>query len=101
MTNSTSRPPLFNYNKAHWDKYLSYIDTHCPFHLIFFFFSEATHTFIELFNDAATSSIPFGNINRLDKTFWSPEIPEVSAKHGKVIARKHCFGQNRQNSISI
>ena len=65
------------------------------------FFSEATHTFIKLFNDAATSVIPVCDINRVTKTFWSPEIPEVIAKHGKAIARKHCFGKNRQNYISM
>ena len=30
LINSIHRPPLFNYNKACWDDYLTYIDTHCP-----------------------------------------------------------------------
>ena len=30
IINSFHRPPLFNYNKARWDDYLTYIDTHCP-----------------------------------------------------------------------
>ena len=30
LINSISRSPSFNHNKAHWNIYLSYIDTHCP-----------------------------------------------------------------------
>ena len=30
IINSFHRPPSFNYNKARWDEYLTYIDTHCP-----------------------------------------------------------------------
>ena len=29
IINSFHRPPSFNYNKARWDDYLTYIDTHC------------------------------------------------------------------------
>ena len=63
--NSIFRFPSFNYNIASWDKYLSYIDTHCPPSSSFktFSLSEATYIFTKLFNDAAASVIPFGNIN--------------------------------------
>ena len=30
LINSFHRPSSFNYNKARWDEYLTYIDTHCP-----------------------------------------------------------------------
>ena len=30
LINSIHHPPSFNYNKARWDDYLIYIDTHCP-----------------------------------------------------------------------
>ena len=38
-------PPSFNYSKARWDEYLTYIDTHCPppFNFITLSLSEATH----------------------------------------------------------
>ena len=71
LINSIHRPPSFNYNKARWDKYLTYIDTHCPPHFNFtrLFLFEATHTFTKLLNDAATSAILFGSINRPTKAW--------------------------------
>ena len=45
LINSISCSPSFNYNKARWDEYFFYIDTHCPPPSSFLFFlSEATHT---------------------------------------------------------
>ena len=53
IINSFHRPPSFNYNKARWDEYLTYIDTHCPIPSNFttLSLSEATHTFTKLLND--------------------------------------------------
>ena len=47
LINSSHRSPSFNYNKAHWDDYLTYIDTHCPTPSNFTTLSlfKATHTF--------------------------------------------------------
>ena len=71
LTNSISRFFSFNYNKARWDEYFSYIDTHCPPPSSFtsLSLSEAAYTFTKLFNDAAASAIPFGNINRPAKAW--------------------------------
>ena len=44
----------------------------------------------KVLNDAATSALPFGNINRFAKAWWSPEIAEA-------VARAHCFEEDRQN----
>ena len=65
LINSIHHPPSFNYNKARWDDYLTYIDTHCPppSNFTTLSLSKATHTFTKLLNDAATSVIPFGSIN--------------------------------------
>ena len=64
LINSIHRPPHSITIKLAGT--ITYIDTHCPppsnFTTLSFF--EATHTFIKLLNDAATSVIPFGNINR-------------------------------------
>ena len=66
LINSIHHLPSFNYNKARWDNYLTYIDTHCPTPSNFttLSVSEATHTFTKLLNDAATSAILFDSINR-------------------------------------
>ena len=103
LINSISRPPSFNYNKARWNEYLSYIDTHCPPPSSFttFSFSEATHTFTKLLNDAAASVFPFGNSNHPAKAWWSYEIAKAVAKRRKTFARAHCSEEDRQNYISI
>ena len=82
LINSTHCPPSFNYNKACWDDYLTYIDTHCPppSNFITLSLSEATHTFTKLLNDAATSAIPFDSINCPAKAWWSSEVTDAVAK---------------------
>ena len=61
--------------------------------------SEATHTFTELLNDAATSAIPFASINRPAKAWWSPEVANAVAKRRKAFAKAHC-SKDRQNYIA-
>ena len=80
LINSIHRPPSFNYNKTRWDNYLTYIDTHCPSNFTTLSLCEATHIFTKLLNDAATSAIPFGSINRPAKAWWSPEVEDAVAK---------------------
>ena len=64
-------------------------------------FSEVTHNFNQLLDDAATSAVSFGDTNRSAKAWWSPEIAEVVAKRRKAFARAHCSEKSRQNYISI
>ena len=99
LINSISLPLSFNYNKAHLDEYLSYVDTHCPppSNFITLSLSEATHTFTKLLNDAATSAIPFSNINFPAKAKWSLEVADAIAKRRKAFAKAHCFEEDRQN----
>ena len=103
LINSSHRPPLFNYDKARWDDYLTYIDTHCPppSNFTTLFLSEATHTFTKLLNDAATSAIPFGNINRPTKAWWSSEVADAVAKRRKAFAKAHCYEEDCQHYIAI
>ena len=61
--------------------------------------SEATYTFTKLLNNTAASTIPFGNINRPAKAWWSPEIAEVIAKRRKAFERAHCSEKDRQNYV--
>ena len=102
LINSFHRPPSLNYNKARWDDYLTYIDTHCPTPSNFttLSLSEATHTFTKLLNDAATSAIPFGSINRPAKAWWSPEVADAVAKRRKAFAKAHCPEEDRQHYIA-
>ena len=78
------------------------IDTHCPTPSNFttLSLSEATHTFTKLLNDAATSSIPFGSINRPAKAWWSPEVADAVAKRRKAFAKTHC-SKKTASSISL
>ena len=55
----------------------------------------------KLLNDAATSAILFGSINRPAKAWWSPEVADAIAKRRKVFAKAHCSEEDRQNYISI
>ena len=61
------------------------------FSLLFLSLSEATHTFTKLINDAATSAISFGNINRFVEVWWSAEVAEAVAKRRKAFEKVHCF----------
>ena len=103
LINSIHRPPSFNYNKARWDDYLTYIDTHCspPSNFTTLSLSEATHTFTKLLNDAATSAIPFGSINRSAKAWWSSEVADAVPKRRKAFAKAHSSEEDLQNYIAI
>ena len=102
LINSIHCPPSFNYNKARWDDYLTYIDTHCapPSNFTTLSLSEATHTFTKLLNDTATSAISFGNINRPAKAWWSSEVADAVAKRRKAFAKAHCSEEDRQHYIA-
>ena len=60
------RPPSFNFQKARWDRFASYIDSHCPSAEEYssLSLSSAAALFTSLALKAAKSSIPFGRIKR-------------------------------------
>ena len=60
------RPPSFNFQKARWDDFASYFDSHCPSaeEYSFLSLSSAAALFTSLAMNAAKSSIPFGRIKR-------------------------------------
>ena len=66
------RPPSFNFQKARWDGFASYIDSHCPSAEEYssLSHSSAAALFTSLTLNAAKSSIPFGRIKRLPKAWW-------------------------------
>ena len=63
------RPPFFNFQKARWDDFASYFDSHCPsaeeYSSLSLSTAAALFTFLAL--NAAKSSIPFGLIKRHSK----------------------------------
>ena len=62
----TSAPPSFNFQKARWDGFASYFDSHCPSaeEYSYLSLSSAAALFTSLTLNAAKSSISFGRIKR-------------------------------------
>ena len=73
------RPPSFNFQKACWDGFASYIDSHCPSAEEYssLSLSSAATFFTSLALNVAKSSIPFGSIKRPSKAWWSAEVKDA------------------------
>ena len=102
VINSISRPPSFNYGKARWADYQSYLEDNCLPLSSFgsLSLSEANHYFSLLILDAAKVAIPFGSINRSAKAWWSPEVAVAVAKRRQLFARAHRSEADRQAYIA-
>ena len=76
---SNERPPSFNFQKARWDGFASYFDSHCPSAEEYssLSLSSAVALFTSLTLNAAKSSIPFGRIKRPPKAWWSAEVKDA------------------------
>ena len=96
------RPPSFNFQKARWDGFASYIDSHCPSaeECSCLSLSSAAALFTSLALNAAKSSIPFGRINRRPKAWWSAEVEEAVSERPKTFAAAHKSDEDRQAYIS-
>ena len=96
------RPPSFNFQKARWDGFASYIDSHCPSAEEYssLSLSSAAALFTSLALNAAKSSIPFGRIKRPPKAWWSPEVEEAVSERRKAFAVAHRSVEDRQAYIS-
>ena len=64
--------PSLNFQKARWDDFVSYFDSHCPSAEEYssLSLSSAAALFTSLTLNAAKSSIPFGRIKRPPKAWW-------------------------------
>ena len=84
------RPPSFNFQKACWDGFASYFDSHCPSAEEY---SSLSLSFAALFTslalNAAKSSIPFGRIKRHPKAWWSAEVEQAVSERRKAFAAAH------------
>ena len=96
------RPPSFNFQKARWDGFASYFDSHCPSAEKYssLSLSSAAALFTSLALNAAKSSIPFGRIKRPPKAWWSAEVEQVVGERRRVFATAHRSDEDRQAYIS-
>ena len=63
----SERPPFFNFQKARWDDFAFYFNSHCPPAEEFSSLSSAAALFTSLTLNAVKFSIPFGRIKRQPK----------------------------------
>ena len=98
----TSAPLSSNSQKARWDGFASYIDSHCPSakECSSLSLSSAAALFTSLALNAAKSSIPFGRIKRPPKACWSAEVEQAVSEKRKAFAAAHRSDEDRQAYIS-
>ena len=96
------RPPSFNFQKARWDDFASYFDSHCPTAEEYssLSLSSAAALFTSLAMNVAKSSIPFGRIKRPPKAWWSAEVEQAVGERRKTFATAHRSDEDRQAYIS-
>ena len=96
------RPPSFNFQKARWDGFVSYFDSHCPSAEEYssLSLSSAAAFFTSLTLNAAKSSIPFGRIKRPPKAWWSAEVKQAVSERRKAFAAAHRSDEDRQAYIT-
>ena len=95
-------PPSFNFQKARWDDFASYFDSHCSSaeeYSSLFFLLLLLSTSLTL--NAVKSSIPFGRIKRHPKAWWSAEVEEAVSERRKAFAAAHRNDEDRQAYISV
>ena len=84
------RPPSFSFQKARWDDFAFYFDSHCPFAEEYssLSLSSAPALFSSLTLNAAKSSIPFGRIKRQPKAWWSAEVEEAVSERREAFTKE-------------
>ena len=96
------RPPSFNFQKARWDGFAFYFDSHCCSAEKYssLSLSSVAALFTSLTLNAAKSPIPFGRIKRPPKAWWSAEMEQVVSERRKAFAAAHRSDEDRQAYIS-
>ena len=96
------RPPSFNFQKARWDGFASYFDSHCSSaeEYLSLSLSSAAALFTSLTLDAAKSWIPFGRIKCPPKAWWFAEVEEAISERRKAFAAAHRSDEDRQAYIT-
>ena len=95
-----TRPPKFNYKKACWDIYQSYIAEHLPY-LDFDALNihQAAHSFFFFLVEAAKTSIPFGRLGRSLKAWWSQEAKSAVRERRRARSVAHRSESHRLKYI--
>ena len=95
-------PPSSNFQKARWDGFASYFDSHCSSAEEYssLSFSSAAALFTSRALNAAKSSIPFSRIKRPSKAWWSAEVEEAVSERRKAFAAAHRSDEDCQAYIS-
>ena len=95
-----TRPPKFNYKKASWDIYQSYIAEHLP-SLDFDALNihQAAHSFSLFLVEAAKASIPFGHLGRSPKAWWSQEAESAVRERRRARSVAHRSESHRLRYI--
>ena len=96
------RPPSFNFQKARWDGFASYFDSHCPSAEEYspLSLSSAAALFTSLALNAAKSSIPFGRFKRPPKAWWSPKVESAVSEMRNAFAAAYRSDEDRQVYVS-
>ena len=96
------RPSSFNFQKARWDDFVSYFDSHyrSAEEYSSLSLSSAAALFISLALNAAESSIPFGRIKRHPNAWWSAVVEGAVSERRKAFAAAHRSDEDRPAYIS-
>ena len=99
---STPPPPSFNFQKARWDDFASYFNSHCPSAEEYSSLSlpSAAALFTSPTLNAAKSFINFGRIKRPPKAWWSAEVEDAVSERRKAFDAAHRSDVDRQAYIS-
>ena len=85
-----TRPPKFNYKKARWDVYQSYIAEHLPsLNVDAVNIHQAARSFSLFLVEAAKASIPFGRLGLSPKAWWSQEAESAVRERRRARSEAH------------
>ena len=95
-----TRPPKFNYNKASWDAYQSYIAEHLPsLDVDALNIHQAARSFSLFLLKAAKASIPYGYLVRSPKAWWSQETESAVRERQRARSVAHRSESHRLRYI--
>ena len=98
----SKHPPSFNYQKARWDDFVSYFDSHCPSAEEYssLSLSSAAALVTSRTLNAAKSFFPFGHIKHHPKVWQSAEVEGAISERCKAFIVAHRSAEDRQAYIS-
>ena len=101
VTSTLNPPPKFNYKKASWDVYRSYIAEHFPSLVVDALnIHQAAHSFSLFLVEAAKASIPFGRLGRSPKAWWPQEAESAVRERWRARSKAHGSEAHRLRYIN-